>query len=146
MIDFSSSSSENDAFSVGPVAVEAMESRHPGGSTIYKITCGGVSLVYATDYEPESDAPDDFCAFAEGCTLLLLDAQYTRSEYERNRGFGHSTIPRSAAIARRCGAEQALLIHHDPTRTDRQLLALEATVRAQHPNVRFGRGGEEVFL
>ena len=135
-----------DAFSVGPVAVEAMESRHPGGSTIYKITCGGVSLVYATDYEPESDAPDDFCAFAEGCTLLLLDAQYTRSEYERNRGFGHSTIPRSAAIARRCGAEQALLIHHDPTRTDRQLLALEATVRAQHPNVRFGRGGEEVFL
>lgn len=135
-----------DAFSVGPVAVETMESRHPGGSTIYKITCGGVSLVYATDYEPESDAPDDFCAFAEGCTLLLLDAQYTRSEYERNRGFGHSTIPRSAAIARRCGAEQALLIHHDPTRTDRQLLALEATVRAQRPNVRFGRGGEEVFL
>ena len=84
--------------------------------------------------------------FNVGCTLLLLDAQYTRSEYERNRGFGHSTIPRSAAIARRCGAEQALLIHHDPTRTDRQLLALEATVRAQHPNVRFGRGGEEVFL
>ena len=76
-----------DAFSVGPVAVETMESRHPGGSTIYKITCGGVSLVYATDYEPESDAPDDFCAFAEGCTLLLLDAQYTRSEYARNRGF-----------------------------------------------------------
>ena len=88
----------------------------------------------------------DQLGLGESDFLLLLDAQYTRSEYERNRGFGHSTIPRSAAIARCCGAEQALLIHHDPTRTDRQLLALEATVRAQHPNVRFGRGGEEVFL
>ena len=134
------------AFSVGPVEVETMEACHPGGCTIYKIICGGISVVYATDYEPESDSPDDFCAFAQGCTLLLLDAQYTRSEYERNRGFGHSTIPRSAAIARRCGAEQTLLIHHDPTRTDRQLLELEAAVHAQYPNVRFGRGGEEVFL
>ena len=134
------------AFSVGPVEVETMEACHPGGCTIYKIICGGISVVYATDYEPESDSPDDFCAFAQGCTLLLLDAQYTRSEYERNRGFGHSTIPRSAAIARRCGAEQTLLIHHDPTRTDRQLLELEAAVHAQYPNVRFGRGGEEVLL
>ena len=134
------------AFSVGPVAVEAMESRHPGGSTIYKFRCGGVSVVYATDYEPESDAPEDFLAFAKGCTLLLLDAQYTPEEYAYTRGFGHSTIQRSAAIARRCGAAQTLFIHHDPKRTDRQLLALEAAVRAQHPNVRFGRGGEEVLL
>ena len=112
----------------------------------YRNLSGFTLNVYATDYEPESDSPDDFCAFAQGCTLLLLDAQYTRSEYERNRGFGHSTIPRSAAIARRCGAEQTLLIHHDPTRTDRQLLELEAAVHAQYPNVRFGRGGEEVLL
>ena len=47
-----------------------MESRHPGGSTIYKISYGGASVVYATDYEPESDAPPDFCAFARGCSLL----------------------------------------------------------------------------
>ena len=134
------------AISLGKAQVETMESRHPGGSTIYKITCGGVSVVYATDYEPESDAPDDFCAFAEGCSLLLLDAQYTPEEYAYTRGFGHSTIPRSAEIARRCKAQQTLLIHHDPKRTDRQLLTLEEAVRAQHPNVRFGRQGEEVLL
>lgn len=134
------------AFSIGPVEIKTMESRHPGGSTIYKITYGGRSVVYATDYEPESDAPDDFCAFAEGCSLLLLDAQYTSEEYTCTRGFGHSTIPRSAAIAHRCGAEQTLLIHHDPKRTDQHLLALEEAVRTQHPNVRFGRQGEEVLL
>lgn len=135
-----------DAFFVGPVAVETMESRHPGGSTIYKLTCGGVSLVYATDYEPESDAPQDFCAFARGCSLLLLDAQYTPEEYVKTRDCGHSTIPRSVAIARSCGAKQTLLIHHDPKRTDGQLLALETAVRESSPHIRFGREGQEVLL
>ena len=136
-------------FRVGPVAVETMESRHPGGSTLYKLSLDGVSVVYATDFEPESGAPGDildFCDFVRGCSLLLLDAQYTSEEYTCTRGFGHSTIPRSAAIAHRCGAEQTLLIHHDPKRTDRHLLALEEAVRTQHPNVRFGRQGEEVLL
>lgn len=132
------------AFSLGPVQVEAMDSRHPGGSTLYKITYNGVSVVYATDYEPESDAPSDFCAFARNCSLLLLDAQYTEAEYAHTAGFGHSTIPRSVALAQSCGAAQTLLIHHDPKRTDAQLLELERAVG--DPRVRFGRGGEEVFL
>ena len=136
-------------FQVGPVAVETMESRHPGGSTIYKLSLDGVSVVYATDFEPESGAPGDildFCDFARGCSLLLLDAQYTQEEYAHTRGFGHSTIPRSLALARACGAGQTIFIHHDPKRTDAQLLNLEASVRAQSDSITFGREGKEVFL
>lgn len=133
-------------FTIGPVAVSTMESRHCGGSTIYRLSLNGVSMVYATDYEPECDAPDDFCAFARGCSLLLLDAQYTQEEYAQTKGFGHSTIPRSVALARACGAQQTLLIHHDPKRTDRQLFALETAVQAQYANIHFGRGGDEVSL
>lgn len=134
------------SFDIGPVRVDTMESLHPGGSTIYKLSFGGVSLVYATDYEPESDAPEDFCSFACGCSLLLLDAQYTSGEYARTRGFGHSTIERSAAIAANCGAELTLFIHHDPARTDAQLLELERRLTERRSGVRFGREGEEVFL
>ena len=32
---------------------------HPGGSTIYKLSRGGVSVVYATDFEPENADPND---------------------------------------------------------------------------------------
>ena len=135
-----------ETFSIGAVRVDTLESRHPGGSTIYKLSLDGVSLVYATDYEPESDAPADFRAFAEGCSLLLLDAQYTPEEYARTRGFGHSTIPRSAVIARSCGAERTIFIHHDPGRTDAQLLALEEAVRREDTRISFGRAGEEVIL
>lgn len=133
-------------FSLGAVEVDAMESNHPGGSTLYRITCGGRRVVYATDYEPEDDCPPDFGIFARNCDLLLLDAQYTGTEYKGTRGFGHSTIERSVAIARGCGARQTLLVHHDPKRTDAQLLELERWVQAQDPSIRFGRAGEEVFL
>ena len=133
-----------ESFGVGAVRVDTMESRHPGGSTIYKLSYGGRTVVYATDYEPEGDAPEDFIRFAGGCSLLLLDAQYTTEEYARTRGFGHSTIDRSAAIARCCGAEQTIFVHHDPGRTDGQLLELESSLNV--PGLHFGREGEEVIL
>lgn len=134
------------SFQIGRVAIETMDSVHPGGSTIYKLSCGGVSVVYATDYEPENDHPEAFCAFAKDCSLLLLDAQYTHEEYPRVKGFGHSTISRSVEIARRCGAKRTILIHHDPNRTDCQLLEFEQAVQADHPHISFGRQGEEIYL
>ncbi len=135
-----------DDFRIGQVRVKTMDSNHPGGATIYKICFDGMSVVYATDYEPESDAPDAFCEFAKDCSLLLLDGQYLSEEYGRTKGFGHSTIDRSVAIAARCNAAKTLLIHHDPNRTDEQLDALEQTVIQRYPTIRFGREGEEVFL
>lgn len=135
-----------ERFSSGPVQVRTMELPHPGGCTAYRLSCGGKSLVYATDYEPDGDAPEDFLNFARGCSLLLIDAQYTVSEYEKTRGFGHSTMARSLAIARACGAGRTLFVHHDPKRRDAELLDLEARLRAQEPSVGFGREGEEVIL
>lgn len=134
------------SFEIGRVTVETRDSVHPGGSTIYKLSCDGVSVVYATDFEPADDHPEAFCGFAKDCSLLLLDAQYTDEEYGRVKGFGHSTISRSAAIADRCNAKRTVLIHHDPNRTDCQLLEFEQAVRAIHPNVSFGREGEEIYL
>ena len=39
-----------------------------------------------------------------------------------------------------------LFIHHDPARTDAQLLELERRLTERRSGVRFGREGEEVFL
>lgn len=134
------------SFRLGDVQVDTMDSIHPGGSTIYKLSYKGVSVVYATDFEPPDENPKEFCAFAKGCSLLMLDAQYTQEEYAGVKGFGHSTILRSVAIAQNCGAQQTFLIHHDPKRNDEQLTAFEKAVQAQNPHIRFGRGGEEVNL
>ncbi len=133
-------------FAIGPVQVSALEGRHPGGATLYRLDRGGESLVYATDFEPDDASADAFCDFAADCSLLLLDGQYTDEEYAARRGFGHSAMMASAELAQRCRARQTLLIHHDPNRTDDQLLLLEQEIRARYGNVRLGREGEEIDL
>ncbi len=135
-----------EQFSLGNVTVRTMEACHPGGCTIYRLQLGDKSLVYATDHEADGVDGQAFRAFADGCDLLLLDAQYTDEDYVRTRGFGHSTMGCAARLAAACGAKQTIFIHHDPTYTDKRLSELEEQLRREYPAIRFGRCGEEVFL
>ena len=67
---------------------------------------------------------------ARGVDLLLHDAQYTREEYPRHVGWGHSTIHDALAFARLAGVKHLVLFHHDPGREDAALeAAVEAAVR-----------------
>lgn len=131
------------AFSIGPVNVESLEVRHPGGATAYKLTWQGVSVVYATDAELEPEDLPGFCRFAGGCDLLLLDAQYTEEEYRNSKGFGHMPVSRALEVAARCGAGQTMLVHHAPARTDAQLSAWNQELEAKGTPIRFGRAGGE---
>ena len=134
------------AFCIGDVQVRTMEAIHPGGATIFKLTRGEASLVYATDFEPDPERTEAFCTFAQGCSLLLLDAQYTREEYTSTKGFGHMPMDQAAELATACGAKKTLFVHHAPGRTDQQLLALERQVQSKYPNIAFGRAGEALCL
>src|SRR5262249_48358455 len=64
---------------------------------------------------------------AEKVDLLLHDAQYTRAEYPRHVGWGHSTVHHALAFARLVGARHLVAFHHDPGRDD---AALEAAIDA----------------
>ena len=135
-----------ERFSVNAVEVETMEANHPGGSTVYKLAFGGKTAVYATDFEPVPQAEEAFCRFAKGCDLLLLDAQYTPEEYRHTKGFGHMHVAWAAELASRCQSKKTVFVHHDPKRTDRQLLAMEQMIQAKYPNASFARAGEELLL
>ncbi len=134
-------------FSIGDVVIDAIEGTHPSGSTIFKLTRHGKSIVYATDFE-HSDAERyrALIEFAADCDLLMYDAQYTPEEYERCRGFGHSTAEVGIDIADQCGAKKILFVHHAPNRTDDQLRRLEKIFVERNPNVTFAKIGEEIFL
>jgi len=99
---------------------------HPNGGYGYKFTEYGKTFVYLTDNElgfqhegglsPEKYI--DFCFYAD---LLLHDAQYTTDEYERTRGWGHSTYVDAINLAIKAKVKRLGLIHHDPDRTDDDL-------------------------
>lgn len=126
---------------IGGFTAEGLETRHPGGSLVLKISAGGKSLVYATDFTHIHGEAERLIAFSRDTDLLLYDAQYTPEEFAGRPGFGHSTAETGLEVQRRSGAKKLLLIHHDPHHTDEMLLAREKALAVQ-----FAREGEVVAL
>ena len=131
-------------FQIGGVIVETMKGYHPGGAVVIRLTFDGRSLVYATDCEPDEDGLNAIAAFSSNTDLLLFDGQYTEDEYPNRIGFGHSTAGTAQEVMERSGAGQLLLIHHDPLKTDAELLAIEK--RIGRDDVHFAREGETICL
>ena len=134
-------------FFIGDVAVDSIEGTHPNGSTIYKLSREGKSIVYATDFEhSDEERCEALIKFAADCDLLLYDAQYTDEEYERCRGFGHSTAEIGLIIAEKCRASKIIFVHHAPNRTDEQLSAMERKFIERNKNIAFAKIGDEILL
>lgn len=119
-----------DAFEVGEARVRVASGNHPGGVMAYRIDHGGRSLVYATDTEHYATLDPRLRALADGCDLLIYDAQYTPEEYPAKAGWGHSTYLAGTELARAAGVRRLVLFHHDPSRTDADVTALEGAARA----------------
>ena len=109
----------------------------------YRIETEQGSLAYLPDHEPALGArrfPLDAewtsgFDLAQGVELLLHDAQYTREEYLRHVGWGHSAIHDALAFARLAGVRHLVPFHHDPGRDDAALeTALGAAIADMSPD------------
>ncbi len=60
--------------------------------------------------------------FIKGADLLIADAQYTEDEYKTKVGWGHTPVEAAIKSAKENNVKKLLLFHHDPLRTDKQLL------------------------
>ncbi|MBQ6927757.1 MAG: MBL fold metallo-hydrolase [Oscillospiraceae bacterium] len=129
---------------VGAIHVDSIPGNHPSGCLIYRLSCGGRSLVYATDFEHDEESFDRLAQFAAGTDLLLYDGQYDEDEYLLNKGFGHSTANKGVELMERCGAKRMLLVHHSPSATDAQLLHRQGQLGRE--NVTFAREGEVLSI
>ena len=122
-------------------AVTAFAVRHPGGALGYRFSSGngeGPSFVYISDnelgsaetYQMRPDWDEQVVEFVKGAKMLVHDATYTSDEYEKHRGWGHSTYADAVTLALAAGVEQLVLFHHRPERTDEQLDRCVAECRA----------------
>ena len=131
-------------FQIGELTVEGIPGCHPGCSYIIKLSWRDKSIVYASDYEYEEHSFHRLTKMADGAGLVLLDGQYTAEELEQRRGFGHSSPELGLKLMEQCKIGRLWLVHHDPQRTDEQLIAREAEIARN--NVHFAREGEEILL
>jgi ribonuclease BN (tRNA processing enzyme) len=90
--------------------------------------------------------------FLHGSDLLILDTQYTDTEYERHIGWGHGSISSVVSLALDAKVRRLLLFHHDPGHDDTRMDGIvEDARRLAHDSgkdleVDAAREGEEVLL
>ena len=135
------------------VEVLALEVPHTDTAFGYRIEAGGISICYIPDHQAPcglDSFDENALRLAEGAELLIHDAQYNETEFAAKSDWGHSTHGYAAALAHRAGAKHLALFHHDPSRTDSELLAVERGLAARYAprglRVTAARQGELILL
>ncbi len=123
----------------GPFRITALPQEHPGGSWAYRVEADGRTVYYSTDNETDPDADAEVTAQQieayRGANLLVVDAQYTLTEYPSRRGWGHGVLEHVTKLATEAGVERVAITHHAPMRDDEELTALERRIRKSVPDL-----------
>jgi len=140
---------DGQSVDIGFASVSTILMNHPAMNFGIKVRCDGKSLFFTGDHEPfyniyqpgEADYEDyeslvqernrGIEDFTRGVDVLIADGQYTEEEYETRQGWGHSTHERSLALARKVEAGTLYLTHHETTRTDDAIDAIDARLREE---------------
>jgi len=142
---------------IGDVMIDKVPLNHPQGGYGYRFEEEGKRFVFITDNELNLSGeghgiPELYVRFCEGADILVHDAQYTPEEFSMRRGWGHSNFEDALELALKAGVKKLLLFHHDPTRTDKQLEAIEQRCkkivkdRGSDVEVEAAREGQELVL
>lgn len=130
-------------FSIGKVRVLSKFANHPGICAGYRLFTSGGSVAFFPDNEPyellklhmadrDKTSVKDARTFAtaertklveflHGADILILDSQYTDSEYQEHIGWGHGSLSRVVSIALDAKVRKLVLFHHDPAHDDAQI-------------------------
>lgn len=120
-------------FTIGDIYIKTQYLNHPGVTMGYRIEVDGHTIVYSTDHEPHDcrlahggeiikGSEDELHArFLDNADYVIHDAQYVANEYERHRGWGHSTMEYVVDLAHHADVKNLILFHHDPLRSDPEI-------------------------
>ena len=124
-----------DTFSIGEATVQTQYLNHTALTLAYRVTVGGVSVVYATDHEPHArqlwqldevagrrsavhHGDQRHIDFLAGADLVIHDSQYTEQELAQKTGWGHSSVEYAVDVCGEAGVKRLALFHHDPSHDD----------------------------
>jgi phosphoribosyl 1,2-cyclic phosphodiesterase/CheY-like chemotaxis protein len=133
------------SFEVGSIRVTTQYLNHPVFTLGYRLEGDGVTLVYATDFEPFSLYPlkapagtmplhpedQRHIQFLAGADLVIHDAQYTLDDFPTKTGWGHMPMERAVDCALLAQARRLVLFHHDPLRHDAAVEQLHERAQAR---------------
>jgi phosphoribosyl 1,2-cyclic phosphodiesterase len=127
----------------GPISFSYQSVHHPGATFGYRIHVNGKTILYISDNEclflnsairqkygelnteeqalydaVQREEYDSEIALIQGADILIHDAQYTKEDYKKKRGWGHSCYIDTVNTAIDAGVKELYLYHHDPNYDD----------------------------
>ncbi|MDR2893065.1 MAG: MBL fold metallo-hydrolase [Deltaproteobacteria bacterium] len=123
--------------------VEVFATQHPGGALGYRVQADKAAFVYTGDHEitPDPEALARAAAMLRDTDLAVVDAQYSRKDYQP--GYGHSAWEDWLDAAELAGARRLLFSHHDPARSDAELAALDTLLQGAEGNAAWARAAKD---
>jgi phosphoribosyl 1,2-cyclic phosphodiesterase len=114
--------------------VETHPLNHPGGATGFSFRHGGRQVCYISDIEHTEPWPDPgLMAFVENADLVIYDGMFSQTEYDRCRGWGHSTWQKGVELCQKSGVKALAIFHLYPGHDDAYLKAVEAEMQVVMP-------------
>jgi phosphoribosyl 1,2-cyclic phosphodiesterase len=128
------------------VHMRAIPQHHkfPGGSYGFRIEDDGESLVVCTDLEHINGIDQNIVSFARNADVLVHDGQYTSQEYNKFKGWGHSSWEHAVEVAIQANVKKLVITHHDPDHNDDFLERMEQECQKAFPNSFFAKEGIEI--
>lgn len=133
----------NKSFSIGSVKIETIPTSHNNGGLGYRFIEDGKSFVFLTDNElgfnhPESRGFEAYLDFSRDADLLFHDAEYTKDEYPKKKGWGHSSIRDVMDLAVQARVKKLGIFHLNQDRTDDDMDRIVNDCRAELKHIQSG--------
>jgi phosphoribosyl 1,2-cyclic phosphodiesterase len=124
------------------VRVRTAPLNHPDRATGYRIEYAGHAICYVSDTEHPAEGIDGKIAkLIQGADIVIYDAMYTEAQYDRCRGWGHSTWQAGVELCAAAGAKTLVLFHHNPDNDDNAMDAIAREVDRARPGSLVAREG-----
>jgi phosphoribosyl 1,2-cyclic phosphodiesterase len=124
------------------VSVRTAPLNHPNRATGYRVEYADKSACYITDNEHTDGVVDPaIMDLVTGTDLLIYDATFTDEEYQRYKGWGHSTWQEGVRLAKKARVKRLALFHHEPTHDDAMLDGVARDAAREFPGAIVAREG-----
>ncbi|NCC52015.1 MAG: MBL fold metallo-hydrolase [Spartobacteria bacterium] len=138
----------------GGLAVRWCPVHHEGGCLAYRIEerASARSVIIATDIEwalSSKRERDDFLRFCSTpcpADALVFDGHFTPQNYDRFKGWGHSTWRDGESICKQTGIGRLYMTHHAQGNDDAFLAHVEQEMHAAFPGALMARQGMVVDM
>lgn len=118
----------HQAFQVGPFTITAFLGEHADTTLSFHITDGNKTVVHLLDSETEMATPEGYAElvdYCRGADLVVADAAYSGEDYDKYKGWGHSTVEHGVKLARATGCKRMLFSHLSQHYSDSEIKSWE---------------------